>query len=90
MRKTTKEISESTDAFAFHKWLSDATLEEIWQLLPYMAFQSHDFHLARARLDILISQTAETLGKRIINLTWALLLVTVGLLVTAVAQIIFT
>ena len=38
MRKTPKEIAPSTNEPVKHDWLSDATTEEIWQLLRHTAF----------------------------------------------------
>ena len=64
MRKTPKEIAESSAPERVN-WISDATTEEIWQLLPHTPFPSHDFQTAITRLDILISKELSKIQSQI-------------------------
>ena len=61
MRKTAKEIAESTNGPEKAEWISNATAEEIWQFLAGTPFPSHDFQTAITRLDILISKDLSNL-----------------------------
>lgn len=90
MPKTPKQIAESGSHPEQQQWLLDPTRtpREIVQFIQDSSVGSHSTHLARTTLEVRISEVAEASSirleqqtKTLIRLTYALVGLTVGLLI---------
>jgi hypothetical protein len=82
MRKSGKEIAECGDLNEQKAWLIDASPREIEQFMHRIALVPNcaEERLSRVALDIRIAEDAEIYTRRIVRLTWALVILTAALL----------
>lgn len=80
-RKSAKEVAETVhDQFARQEWLMSAPSEEICEFISYYSPETHAFQFARAALDVRLSKDADIHSRRIVHLTWVLVVLTGAIL----------